>query len=61
MHRALATFRQGAAGETREALDAVLGDDARELVVEDPPEPFDLRRDSGTLLFLGRLTDPSTT
>jgi serpin B len=36
VHRALATFRQGCAGETREALDAVLGDDARELVVEDP-------------------------
>jgi serpin B len=38
----------------------------------DPPEPFDLRldrpflwaiehRDSGTLMFLGRVTDPSTT
>ena len=38
----------------------------------EPPEPFDLRldrpflwaiehRDSGTLLFLGRVTDPSTT
>ena len=36
VHRALATFRQGCAGETREALDTVLGDDARELVVEDP-------------------------
>jgi serpin B len=36
VHRALATFRQGCAGETREALDTVLGDDAREIVVEDP-------------------------
>jgi serpin B len=36
VHNALATFRQGASGETREALDAVLGDDAPALVVEDP-------------------------
>lgn len=36
VHGALATFRQGASGETREALDAVLGDDAPALAVEDP-------------------------
>jgi serine protease inhibitor len=36
VHAALATFRQGASGETREALDAVLGDDAPALAVEDP-------------------------
>jgi serine protease inhibitor len=36
VHGALATFREGASGETREALDAVLGDDAPALVAEDP-------------------------
>jgi serine protease inhibitor len=36
VHGALATFRQGTSGETREALDAVLGDDAPALGAEDP-------------------------
>jgi serpin B len=36
VHACLATLRQGAAGETRAALDAVLGEDGPELAVEDP-------------------------
>jgi serpin B len=36
VHGALATIRQGASGETREALDAVLGEDAAPLDVDDP-------------------------
>ena len=36
VHACLATLRQGASGETREALDAVLGDDGPPLAVEDP-------------------------
>lgn len=36
VHGALAALRPGASGETRAALDAVLGDDAPALTVEDP-------------------------
>jgi len=36
VHGALAALRPGASGETREALDAVLGEDAPALAVDDP-------------------------